>query len=311
MRGAVNLQLRVAIGKRLSQDGRVSEGAPTVFNVEADTRCRNCGAVLSGRFCQSCGQRVNDALMSFRQLLHEWLHEYLELDGKIGRTMRLLLFSPGRLTREFLDGRRVRYISPVRLYLIWSVAFFSLLSVTPHRQDPKPLAEQPKVVSSAKTTDYELVDRLRDRLRQAAIGSQKDRAPVLAKVLEWGPRVMFVLVPVLGLLVWLTYRKAVRFYLPHLYFAIHVHAFVFFIQFASQLIRIGAILIATRSIVFAVITLTSEALVVPYVIAALHCVYGGTWESAIFRGIAALVGYIAVMFAVTIVVLITAVLTLV
>ena len=62
--------------------------------------------------------------------------------------------------------------------------------------------------------------------------------------------------------------------------------------------------------VFAVIALTSEALVVPYVIAALHCVYGGTWASAIFRGIAALVGNITVVFAVTIVVGIAAVLTL-
>ncbi len=121
---------------------------------------------------------------------------------------------------------------------------------------------------------------------------------------------MFALVPVLGLLVWLAYRKALRFYLSHLYFAIHLHAFVFVIQFASQLIRIGAILIAPRSIVFAVIALTSEALVVPHVIAALHCVYGGTWASAIFRGIAALVGNITVVFAVTIVVGIAAVLTL-
>jgi hypothetical protein len=62
---------------------------------------------------------------------HDAVHEFLHLDGKILQTMKLLAFRPGELTREFIAGRRVRYISPIRLYLTWSLIFFALTALVP------------------------------------------------------------------------------------------------------------------------------------------------------------------------------------
>ena len=68
-------------------------------------------------------------------LLHEGVHEFAHLDGKIFQTLDLLLFKPGELTAEFFRGRRARYIPPLRLYLVCSLLFFALSrlgSVTVH-----------------------------------------------------------------------------------------------------------------------------------------------------------------------------------
>jgi len=52
-----------------------------------------------------------------RHLLHDAVHDLTHLDGKIWRTIRALLFEPGRLTKEYWEGRRGSWIRPFRLYL--------------------------------------------------------------------------------------------------------------------------------------------------------------------------------------------------
>ena len=58
-------------------------------------------------------------------LAHDVVHEFLHVDSKIFRTVKLLLLKPGFLTREYFEGRRVRYVSPLRLYLVFSVINFA------------------------------------------------------------------------------------------------------------------------------------------------------------------------------------------
>jgi hypothetical protein len=93
--------------------------------------CRNCGAELSGEFCAACGQRVIDADPSLREFLHELAEEFLHWDGKLATTFRLLVTRPGALTNEYLAGRRIGYISPLRVYLTCSVLFFFVGSLMP------------------------------------------------------------------------------------------------------------------------------------------------------------------------------------
>src|SRR5258708_12402152 len=73
--------------------------------------CANCGASLGGAYCHVCGQKAVSSDVSLHDFAHEAMHEFGHLDGKIVRTLRLLVAKPGMLTREFLDGRRSRYIS--------------------------------------------------------------------------------------------------------------------------------------------------------------------------------------------------------
>ncbi len=88
--------------------------------------CLNCGTSLEGPFCHYCGQPDRNFLRFFPALLREFLSEALELDSRFARTMKPLLFLPGRLTRDYLDGRRFRYTPPLRLYLFSSIIFFLL-----------------------------------------------------------------------------------------------------------------------------------------------------------------------------------------
>lgn len=91
--------------------------------------CLNCGAALVGSHCHSCGQRahVHRSLSAFA---HDLLHGVLHFEGKIWRTLPLLVWRPGKLTREYIDGRRASYVSPIALFLFvvfLSFAGFNLL----------------------------------------------------------------------------------------------------------------------------------------------------------------------------------------
>ena len=107
------------------------ESDPPIAATQGGT-CLNCGTLLTDAFCAHCGQRAGDAHLSVRDIAHEAVAEHLGFDSKVARTLITLLRHPGRLTTEFLAGRRVRYVPPLRLYLSLSVLFF-LCSATSTR----------------------------------------------------------------------------------------------------------------------------------------------------------------------------------
>jgi len=66
---------------------------------------------------------------SAREFLHEFIAHYVALEGKLWKSMALLIFRPGRLTRDYIEGKRVRYIEPLRLYLTFSIIFFAIFKL--------------------------------------------------------------------------------------------------------------------------------------------------------------------------------------
>ena len=86
--------------------------------------CLNCGRPLTGQYCAGCGQKQRDTDPTLREFLHETTAELAQWDGKIPSTLKTLFFKPGALTLDFLAGRRARWLQPLRLYLICSLAFF-------------------------------------------------------------------------------------------------------------------------------------------------------------------------------------------
>jgi Protein of unknown function (DUF3667) len=101
--------------------------------------CRNCGASAPGSFCPSCGQETDVRLPTLRQFMREATGRLIALDGRLWRTMYALVAKPGFLTREYLDGRRRRYVRPTRLFLVTSIVLFATLrfAVPPIKIDDK------------------------------------------------------------------------------------------------------------------------------------------------------------------------------
>jgi hypothetical protein len=80
-----------------------------------EARCPNCGSALSGPFCSTCGQRQAELEPPLMELLREAVDSFFSLDARIFRTLWPLISRPGRLTTEFLAGRRDRYVHPFKL----------------------------------------------------------------------------------------------------------------------------------------------------------------------------------------------------
>ncbi|HEV3392168.1 MAG TPA: DUF3667 domain-containing protein [Chthoniobacterales bacterium] len=88
------------------------------------SHCENCGAPLTGHYCSQCGQAAIDYRRSFGHVVLDVLNEFLNWDSKFFGTIGLLITRPWRLTNEFVEGKRVRHVHPLRLYLLASILFF-------------------------------------------------------------------------------------------------------------------------------------------------------------------------------------------
>ena len=86
--------------------------------------CLNCGSELHGQYCGHCGQRASSRLISLWELTRDAFGDLFELDSRLWRTLVPLLVRPGKLTKDYLEGRRARYMPPFRMYLVLSVIFF-------------------------------------------------------------------------------------------------------------------------------------------------------------------------------------------
>lgn len=98
----------------------------------AFAHCRNCQLPLgmsSARFCPNCGQDTAPHPPSAWEFLHEFVGHYVALEGRLARTLALLIFRPGELTRRYLSGKKTSYVLPLRLYLTTSIVFFLVVKI--------------------------------------------------------------------------------------------------------------------------------------------------------------------------------------
>jgi hypothetical protein len=110
-----------------------SAGALTKHNSRAargaGDPCLNCQTVLEGAFCHVCGQSADDFQRPIGKLIIEAFGDTFAFDGRLWRTLPKLVFRPGRLTKDYIEGKRVRYVPPFRMYLLSGILFFLALFV--------------------------------------------------------------------------------------------------------------------------------------------------------------------------------------
>ena len=272
--------------------------------------CMNCGTDLMGPFCHYCGQPDKNLMRFFPALLREFLEDFLDFDSRFMRTLKPLLFKPGKLTRDYLDGRRFRYVPPLRLYIFSSIALFFLFavfagstlqfeaSVDPDNPnlsihlDSSEQAELQEALKELEKVQPGMAEQIAGQIEEAqnAAGEAADGAAeeaaedghneldeiqfdvkgkpwhpetnpltvplmpdwindwlnreiaespqkgkaigdnpnlMVDKVLDVLPATMFVLLPLVALLLKIWYLFAKKYYVEHLIFALHNHAFIF------------------------------------------------------------------------------------
>ena len=99
--------------------------------------CLNCGAAVTGRYCSQCGQENREPRESFGELLYYFFSDFTHFDSKFFATIKDLVIHPGFLTKEYLLGKRMRYLHPIRMYIFISFLFFISLGWLNKNQFPK------------------------------------------------------------------------------------------------------------------------------------------------------------------------------
>jgi len=225
--------------------------------------CPNCGNPAPEVFCPNCGQKQLDRRITIRHLVVDFIEDQFGLNAKAGRTMRALLFHPGRLSTEYFNGHIERYVQPFKLYLIASVLFFLLVNLVTARssedisrgireaQDsvafaPDDTARGPnlhfglwleKIPSDNWLRDARVnfgipaLNRVAERhLHElAALGPEEGTRRLVRSGLNQIPKVLFCLLPIYALLLYAFYWGKRRFYVEHFVFALHLHSFAFLV----------------------------------------------------------------------------------
>jgi hypothetical protein len=264
--------------------------------------CRNCGAAAPGAYCPQCGQETSLRLPTLRAFLREAAGRYVAFDGRWWRSVGALLFHPGLLTREYLAGRRRRYVRPARLFLAASLLLFAALRIAVELGDgyivrfEAPANGVPREKSAAPAGDagsdkegdpasslriddgFNLdlgveIPTLKKRIeRFRRLTAQERGAQIVDGTLRYGPYAMFALLPAFALLLKSLYlgrrnsdQARPRLYAEHLVFAAHNHAFLFLAIILANVVSAGPLRAAL--IVWMLI----------YGLWSLRVVYGGSW----------------------------------
>jgi hypothetical protein len=264
--------------------------------------CRNCDAVLGGHFCANCGQAADVHVPSTRELVHEALEGITHSDSRLWRTLRLLWFKPGALTLEFIVGRRMAYLPPIRLYLVMSVVFFLAASVSPtneHRVVIDAAGSQnrsPQAACADVQFDVFGTHRWEQRVRHACESVVADEGASLQHAaLGLMPKAMFIFLPLIAFLNMLLYWRPRHRYAEHLLFFLHLHAFFFSVM---ALMILSADAAQTWSQVTPVTGYLVPALgwALPlYSLLAIKRVFERSWTRTVFKTLALLVVYVVVL----------------
>ena len=219
--------------------------------------CHNCNTDAPGKFCSACGQATTLHVPSAREFLHEFVAHYVALEGKLWRTLALLLFRPGALSNEYLAGRRVRYVEPLRVYLTFSILFFAILKfsspdvfLTVHSQKAQVSAHGPGQTAENKSSPMQIsiLGQTPTLPRQwqdfEQLPTAEKQKLVVDSFFHYAPYAMFCLMPLFALFLKILYLGSGRRYGEHFLFALHTNAFAFITMALMSLIPVDTVRLA-------------------------------------------------------------------
>jgi len=272
--------------------------------------CKNCNAVLLGRFCVNCSQAADVHVPSTVELLHEMLEGLTHSDSRLWRTLKLLWFKPGMLTQEFVAGRRVAYLPPFRLYLILSIVFFliaSFLHPTGQLAQFDDASAPAAASSGSRVTGCQDINFIRfkndpkwdQRFQHACLEATRDEGKNLWPLaIGTAPKAMFIFLPLIAFLHMLLYWRPRHRYAEHLLFFIHLHAF----YFSLAIVMVCAILAAPSWPKLSGVSDTLQTVLgwyaAIYTLFAMRRVFRRGWPGTLFKAVVLFFVY-CIVFALT------------
>jgi uncharacterized membrane protein len=237
--------------------------------------CLNCGTEVAGRFCQQCGQENVEVKESFFQLLRHFLEDLMHFDGKLWKTLKLLLFKPGSLTKLYIEGKRASYIHPIRMYLFISAVFFLFMFTgdAPEMQEKSQanptqakdfasgfqdgldldLTEDSvkyKSIAEYNSAQQKLPESKRDNWIDAVVKKKgielnekyngdklKIGKALIEKFENYFSRMLYISLPIFAFFIWVLYRRNKNHYfVDHVIFSIHIYCAFYILLFVAQMI---------------------------------------------------------------------------
>lgn len=291
----------------------------------SEERCLNCNHRLaeSSNFCEQCGQRNRSSQITLWSLIGDFFTQQFALEGRLFRTVRELIFHPGRLTLDYWNGKRARYVSPIQIYLIASVLFFLVVGLaSKFSADSALQVEEPdweKIVNSEgggislsfggsrlsreqfgefmATDPDELEDFFKKHGLEVGSGelfwaklSHRFFRPggltnFVSAYMSTISQTVIVLMPVFGLILYVLYFFKAKSSVLCIVFSAHLHAFAYFVMVLSTLLGI----VWPSNFIKPLLVLGLMA----YFVVAQRRVFGGRWFVILIKSATASAVYFA------------------
>jgi hypothetical protein len=249
--------------------------------------CPSCGGAARTAFCPSCGERRPSARdLHLRDIVEQALESFVSFDGRLVRSVRMLVAHPGALTTAYVAGRRKPFVGPVQLFLAANIVFFAAQSLTGLSLFFVSLE------SHLEHQRYSALARAWVNEKLARSGLSLDAyAPIFDRAaITHSKSLVIVLVPPFALAAAWLFRRAWRSSIPHLVFALHFFAFqmiAFSVLFVLAALLLAALRLSHAPMEWQVFdnlfTVIEIATLVVYLYLSVRSVYGGALLPRLMR----------------------------
>lgn len=224
-----------------------------------DKTCLNCRHVVENRFCPNCGQENIDSRKTFHHLFVHFFEDLTHYENAFWKTIKSLLLKPSTLTKEYLSGKRLSYLAPVRLYIFISLItffFISILSskapfhITLEKTEPKMTLEEIQVKGNSffgfhSTKELDSIQNSASKTEKLSpfkywifhkglsIIEKNTSQEIIKKFKESFihnlPKLLFLFMPIFAFLLWIFHSKKRWYYFDHGIFTLHYFSFLLLI----------------------------------------------------------------------------------
>ena len=204
--------------------------------------CQNCDTRFKGNYCPNCGQQLKEFKKPFKFLMVDLAGNIFSFDTRLLRSLKDLITRPGSYALEYINGHRMRYVPPLRLYVFISFLFFLLLSTFVNQQliiseetkssinselengfEKNDISAEIGVLNIEGNTDVLSGTKLLNIIQSVL----NDPSRYMNSFLTFVSWTLFLLMPLYAFILWLFFRKSQPYYYCHLIFAVNQHAFLF------------------------------------------------------------------------------------